>query len=103
MKVEISFSYYNKQDELCIVLTDEWDDGYVLNTDTLEVYKTHPMSGVFGLLEHINDEIDYVAEIKMNMIESLLSLIEDYDDDEELGDLHKVLSGVWLDMKQKGK
>ncbi len=103
MKIEISFSYYNKQDESCVVLTDEWDDAYVLNTDTLEVYKTHPMSGAYGLLEHINDDIEDVDEIKMNMVESLLSLIEDYDGQEELGQLYKVLSGTWLDMKTKGK
>lgn len=101
MKMEISFLYYNKEDELCVVLTDEWDDGYVLNTDSLEVYKTHPMSGVYGLLEHINDNIDYIAEIKMNMVESVLSLIEDYDSQEELKSLYKALSGAWLDMKGK--
>ena len=101
MQVEISFTYYNQQDELCVILTDEWDDGYVLNTDTLEVYKTHPMSGVYGLLEHINDEIDYISEIKMNTVESVLSLIEDYDSQEELKSLYKVLSGAWLDMKGK--
>ena len=103
MKMEISFLYYNKQDELCVVLTDDYDDGYVLNTDTLEVHKTNPMSQDYGLLEYVNDDIDYVAEIKMNMVESVLSLIEDYDAQEELKNLYKALSGAWLDMKQKGK
>ena len=103
MKMEISFLYYNKQDELCAVLTDDYDDGYVLNTYTLRVYKTNPMSQIYGLLEYVNDDIGYMAEIKMNMVESILSLIEDYDAQEELKHLYKELSGTWLDMKQKGK
>ena len=94
------FNYVNRENDLCEVLIDDKrETAYVLNTNTLEVFKTNHVDGTYGLLSFINEDIDHIYEIKMNQLEHALRFMEDNDCTEDCPVLYKIFSGAWLDMK----
>ena len=74
MFVKSILKYVNKKNDTCYLLCND-EECYIFNTNELKGYKARFTDGIHGLLLQVNDEINYILEVKNEFKEIIDNLI----------------------------